>query len=162
MAPSAAQYLPSPRFRPSQHCSCVQLCCRGYSVILQRHVQGFRVVVGVQSAFFPRKHAMRALHAVGHGAHPESRQRRNLSTRTSATVRVRVLRVRVIKRILTLPNYGRKECQTCSYIKEEHDNQAVTGNLLPSCDVNAMQIRGGSRSRLMMTIPLFKTFVKMF
>ena len=67
------------------------------------------------------------------------------------------------KRILTLPNYGCKDCQTCSYIKELNDNQLVSSKLLlPSCDANAMRISVGSISRWATTIPVFKTFAKRY
>ena len=44
------------------------------------------------------------------------------------------------KRILTLPNCGCKECQTCSYIKELNDNQLVTAVMRCECDENPWRI----------------------
>ena len=44
------------------------------------------------------------------------------------------------KRILTLPNCGCKECQTCSYIKELNDKQVVTAVMRCECDVNPWRI----------------------
>ena len=44
------------------------------------------------------------------------------------------------KRILSLPNCGRKECQTCSYIKELNDNQLVTAVMRCECDENPWRI----------------------
>ena len=44
------------------------------------------------------------------------------------------------KRILTLPNCGRRESQTCSYIKELNDNQVVTAVMPCDCDANPWRI----------------------
>ena len=44
------------------------------------------------------------------------------------------------KRILTLPNRCRQEFQTCSYIKELNDNQAVAAVMRCECDANPWRI----------------------
>ena len=112
----------------------VRCVARGYSVIVagRRRVQGF--VGGVQSVFDRRKHARLTLHALGHGAHPGR-------DRIGALVLGGVQgRKRGTKPTLTLPNCGRKECQTCSYIKELNDNQVVPAVMRCECDENLWRI----------------------
>ena len=112
------------------------MCCRRLwrYVAWRRRVQGF--VVGIRSAFVRRQLGGHCIF----GPRRSSRQRLNWSTRTRRCTRQRTLRPSALSLRLTLPNCGRRECQTCPYIKELNDNQVVTAVMRRKCDANPWRI----------------------